>query len=174
MFIYKTTNLINDKKYIGLCSRKSGSKEYVGSGKLLRNAIKKYGINNFKRVILEECSNEVELRNAEIKWISYYNAVNDDSFYNLHAGGRGGDTGFKPETDMSKIVKKTWDSYTEEEKKTRLIKLHQSDKSGKRNSMYGRSIVKEQNLKWYTNGVKPIYVTEGTQPNGFVPGRKIK
>ena len=43
--------------------------------------------------------------------------------------------------------------------------------SGKNNPMYGRSAIKEKNLKWYTNGTKNIYVTEGTQPDGFIRGR---
>ena len=37
--------------------------------------------------------------------------------------------------------------------------------------MFGRSAPKENNLKWYTNGTKDIYVTEGTQPLGFLRGR---
>ena len=40
--------------------------------------------------------------------------------------------------------------------------------------MYGRSAVKEQKLKWYHNGETTIYVTEGTQPEGFRPGRLLK
>jgi hypothetical protein len=44
---------------------------------------------------------------------------------------------------------------------------------GKNNPMYGRSAITENNLKWYTNGVEVIYVTENTQPPGFVRGRKI-
>ena len=37
--------------------------------------------------------------------------------------------------------------------------------------MYGRSVVKEKNLRWYNNGIESIYVTEGTQPTGYVLGR---
>ena len=37
--------------------------------------------------------------------------------------------------------------------------------------MYGRSAITEKNLKWYTNGKENKYITEGTQPNGFVRGR---
>jgi hypothetical protein len=46
-----------------------------------------------------------------------------------------------------------------------------SSKPGKENPMYGRSAVKEKNLKWYTDGINTIYVTEGTQPDGWVSGR---
>ena len=51
------------------------------------------------------------------------------------------------------------------------IGIKNRDTSGEKNSMYGRSAVQEQNLRWYTNGDKNIYITEGTQPNNFNPGR---
>lgn len=42
-FIYKTTNTINGKSYIGLCSSAKRFENYLGSGVLLKQAIKKYG-----------------------------------------------------------------------------------------------------------------------------------
>jgi hypothetical protein len=42
---------------------------------------------------------------------------------------------------------------------------------GEKNPMFGRSAPKENNLKWYTDGTKDIYVTEGTAPQGFTRGR---
>lgn len=78
----------------------------------------------------------------------------------------------------SKTVKAYWDSMTTEERKERIHK-HSSfwnyDKTGSNNPMFGRSAVKEKNLKWYTNGKIAIYVTEGTQPEGYTRGRgKLK
>ena len=52
MFIYKTTNLINGKIYIG--KYKGNRKNYLGSGVILKKAIKKYGIENFTREIIED------------------------------------------------------------------------------------------------------------------------
>jgi hypothetical protein len=71
----------------------------------------------------------------------------------------------------SKFVKEHWDSLTEEERKDRIKNMHGHDVSGSNNPMYGRSAVKEKNLKWYNNGETSIYVTEGTQPEGYVKGR---
>jgi len=85
MHIYKTTNLVNGKIYIGL-TRKNNL-EYLGSGKLILRAIKKYGKDNFKRVILEECNNLEELNMQEIFWIAYYNSIDPKIGYNILLGG---------------------------------------------------------------------------------------
>ena len=50
--IYKTTNIVNDKYYYGVHSTENLEDGYVGSGYGLKNAIKKYGINNFKKEII--------------------------------------------------------------------------------------------------------------------------
>lgn len=54
-----------------------------------------------------------------------------------------------------------------------LMSNYAKTRTGIKNPMYGRSIVTEQNLKWYTNGIKTIFVTEGTEPTGYIRGRKI-
>jgi hypothetical protein len=211
MFIYKTTNNVNGKQYIGLCTR--DDKNYIGSGTLIKQAIKKYGKENFTREIIEECDDFETLCEREIYWIEKYNAVNSGNFYNLSYGGSAGDRrlmkeywqsmtpdqrkksrNWKPhflglnqsgdnhisKTDpnwtkkVSKAVKNTWDNYTQEEKKKRLGDFGKHDKSGKNNPMYGRSAVTEKNLKWYTNGVDNLYVTEGTQPDDYRRGRTMK
>jgi hypothetical protein len=51
---------------------------------------------------------------------------------------------------------------------------HAKTRTGSLNSMYGRSVVNEKKLRWYTNGTSVIYVTEGTQPTGYIRGRKLK
>ena len=68
MIIYKTTNLINGKFYIGQDSKNDPL--YLGSGKLLHKAIKKYGIGNFRKDILEHCVSKRELNEREIFWIT--------------------------------------------------------------------------------------------------------
>lgn len=171
-FIYRTTNLVNGKMYVGLCTSKSRFKNYLGSGILLKQAIEKYGADNFKREILEECKDEKSLREAEVWWIKKFNAVESDKFYNLHEGGRGGFIPKKKNT-MSAPIKKYWSNLTAEERSERNRKCRW-DKSGKNNPMAGRSVVTEKNLKWYTNGEKTIYVTEGTQPLGYIRGRTLR
>lgn len=128
MFVYITTNLINNKKYIGYCTRNDDN--YLGSGKLLHQAIKKYGKHNFDRKILEECNTIEEVCNAEKKWIDYYNAVDSNNFYNIGDGGYGGNP---------VALKKYWNSLTKEERKLRNNYIKNMDKSGKNNPMYGKT-----------------------------------
>ncbi len=84
MIIYKTTNLVNGKSYIGKTVREWNG--YLGSGKIILRAIEKYGREYFKREILERCSRE-ELSEREIYWIA---KLKPD--YNIAKGGEGGDT----------------------------------------------------------------------------------
>ena len=52
-FIYKITNLINNRYYYGMHSTNNLEDGYFGSGKLIRLSIKKYGQNNHRFEILE-------------------------------------------------------------------------------------------------------------------------
>lgn len=58
MVVYLTTNMINGKQYIGLDKKNNPS--YLGSGLMLKRAIKKYGRANFVKEILQECSSMQE------------------------------------------------------------------------------------------------------------------
>jgi hypothetical protein len=89
MIVYLTTNLVNNKKYIGIDTK--NNLEYFGSGLYIKKAIKKYGKENFRKEVLEICENKEDLLNSEIKWILFYDAVNSKDFYNIHPGGQGGD-----------------------------------------------------------------------------------
>lgn len=97
-YIYITTNLINNKKYIGQRHCPCNNIEealldpYLGSGRDLKKAIFKYGSNNFTKEILELCNTKEQLNKQEKYWIDKYNAVQNRQFYNLASGGSGGDT----------------------------------------------------------------------------------
>lgn len=73
-YIYKTTNLINEKFYIGqhtnpwVRKHQKIDSKYFGSGTYLKNAIEEYGIENFKCEIIEWCCTEDELNERELFW----------------------------------------------------------------------------------------------------------
>lgn len=123
-YIYKTTNLINNKIYVG--QHKSEifePKKYIGSGTLLIKAIKKYDFKNFKCELLEECSSSEQLDEREIYWIA---KLHPD--YNLEEGGTGGS---RKGRKFSEIGKK-----------------HMSDaRKGSGNNMYGKHHSEETRRK---------------------------
>ena len=82
-YIYLTTNLINNKRYIGKRQKSKFDKSYIGSGKHLKSAVELYGKENFKCEILKWCSTKEELNASEKEFIAKYNAINDSNFYNL-------------------------------------------------------------------------------------------
>lgn len=84
--IYKTTNLINGKFYIGKHQTKNLNDGYIGSGKLLKRAISKYGLDQFKTEIIEMCPTEAHMNLAE----RIYVVIDSEVSYNLCSGGRGG------------------------------------------------------------------------------------
>jgi len=88
MVIYLTINLIDFKFYIG--KDKNNNEKYLGSGKILKNAVKKHGKDNFTKVIIEKCKTEFELSDREIYWIDFFEATKYG--YNIAKGGEGGDT----------------------------------------------------------------------------------
>lgn len=88
LYIYKTTNIINKKYYIG---KHIGLKndDYLGSGKLLKAAIRKYGKSNFKKEILIEATSLEELNELEKQYVTQ-KEIDDSNCYNLKLGGEGG------------------------------------------------------------------------------------
>lgn len=95
--IYITQCKVNGKMYIG--QKKidiRGFDTYLGSGVALTGAVKKYGKENFERIILEVAYSKEELNDFEIKYIRLFDAsekYNRDLFYNRACGGDGGNTG---------------------------------------------------------------------------------
>lgn len=63
--IYKVENNINGKVYIGKHKCKKLDDTYFGSGKILKNAFKKYGMENFTFTLLYELQNEIEMNLLE-------------------------------------------------------------------------------------------------------------
>lgn len=87
--IYKITNTVNKKVYIGKHQTSDLNDNYMGSGKLLIAAIKKYGINSFNKEILYCFYNENEMNKKESELVTEEFCAREDT-YNLCPGGKGG------------------------------------------------------------------------------------
>lgn len=88
-YLYKITNLVNGKIYVGVHKTKNVDDGYMGSGKVVLSAIEKYGKDNFVKEVLEYFDTAADMfaREKEI--------VNEDflkrgDVYNLRRGGSGG------------------------------------------------------------------------------------
>lgn len=107
MIIYKTTNQINSKIYIG--QDKHNNPNYLGSGKILHLAIKKYGTENFIKEIIEECESKEHLNEREMYWINFHNSTDRNIGYNIALGGDGGDTiSNHPDKDLIRQKHSEW------------------------------------------------------------------
>lgn len=87
--IYKITNLLDGKIYIGKHQTNDLNDGYMGSGKHILRAIKKYGIENFKKEIIFHASNEIEMNAKEAELVTEEFCLREDT-YNLCVGGNGG------------------------------------------------------------------------------------
>lgn len=99
-FIYKTTNKINGKVYIG--KSKYNCLDYLGSGLKITAAVKKYGRDAFEKAVIEECDESI-LNDREIFWIDQYQSTDDKIGYNISKGGEGGAHYWNTLTDEEKI-----------------------------------------------------------------------
>lgn len=88
-YIYKTTNLVNGKVYVGQHKRAVFDPCYYGSGKIIRHAIAKYGIDNFKCEVLQWCFSLDELNLAERLAVALFKAKHGNRCYNIADGGNG-------------------------------------------------------------------------------------
>ena len=116
MIIYKATNLINNKVYIGqtintLEYRKS---QHIRDAKLrprniyFHNAINKYGSDNFTFEIIDTANDINELNKKEAKWIRFYNSTNEKYGYNLDSGGKNNKKSKKTKELIGQSTKERW------------------------------------------------------------------
>lgn len=128
-YVYLIVNNINNKKYIGKrsCSCPIEQDNYMGSGIALKQAQKKYGIDNFTKHILLVCDTEEQAYIEEEKAIELSGADVNPQYYNIARGGFGGTNGIN-------ISKET---------RRKLSEL----RKGKKHPLYGKKHSEEAKLK---------------------------
>lgn len=121
--IYKITNTINGKTYIGrsvnilkrFSDHRYNFKSNAYPSYALYRAMKKYGIENFKFEIIEKCD-EDELDDREIYWIEQYHSFGDGG-YNMTAGGNNVPDGFYYNGKSEKYYEMLYEIYENSIKK---------------------------------------------------------
>lgn len=159
--VYKTTNNKNNKYYIGVHKVTTGKKDtYLGSGKALLNAVKKYGRDSFTRVTLAEFSNELDAYSFEKDFLTEEHLKNTNCYNITEGGGNpptfyGKDNYFYGKTLPEEMRKKSkpfkkgnvpWNKgvpRTDEEKKN-ISKAKKGKKLGPKNSLYGKKLTIEE------------------------------
>lgn len=86
--IYKITNLINGKFYIGKHATEDVHDDYMGSGIIMKKAHQEYGIHNFKKEILFIFNNKTEMENKEHELVTR-EFIEKNNTYNTKSGGKG-------------------------------------------------------------------------------------
>lgn len=115
-YIYKITNNINGKTYVGQHKYTDINDNYKGSGKILHRAYKKYGIDNFSKTIITVCLDLFEADVLEKYYIEKERKENKNGCYNIRAGGS---------LDYSKIKRKTHKLSKETKKKISIARKGQ-------------------------------------------------
>lgn len=196
--LYKTTNLLNDRFYIGMHSTENLDDGYLGSGKRLKAEIKKYGKENFKREILEVQPSRKLLEQREEQVVNE-ELLSNPLCLNLKNGGEGGGKFSSKEhqrktasaggkvggAKVGKIYAPTLaqrcsDAGTlftlgflgkkhSEKTKLRMSASAKGKQDGEKNSQFGTC--------WVTNGVKPVKIKKEQLDeylaNGYSRGRTI-
>lgn len=141
--IYKTTNLVNNKIYIGKQSCKNLKNNYLGSGPLLKKAIKKHGKHNFKKEIIHYCNSENEAYELERNIVNEDFVIRNDT-YNIKIGGKGNKNVSQDTKDKISESLKSWhklNPYSEDD----ITKFSNAHK-GEKHHFYGKSLSEEHKL----------------------------
>lgn len=190
--IYKITNTINNKFYVGKHKTKNKEDSYFGSGLLLERAVEKYGKKSFVKEITYECSSEEEMNQMEADIVDEEFIARLDT-YNIKLGGEGGFGHINGSNHTKEALEKALKTRLREdnefgEKVSNGLKLyyakhdnpflgkHHSEETkekmseakkgmfdGKKNPSYGKW--------WITNGTESKLVQKGLVLLGWRRGR---
>ena len=176
-YIYRITNKANGKTYIGQHKYKKLNDSYMGSGVLIKKAIKKYGIENFKKEILYSRIQYKETADDMEKFAIAKERALGKAEYNIADGGQGGNLGEEVNKKISEAKKgKKRPPISEETRKKMSVassgrlhseetkkKISKSNKGKKRSEEYRRHHSKMMRGKTPWNKDKSGYLSEETR-----------
>jgi group I intron endonuclease len=161
MFIYKVTNRITGKCYIGQTTRNIEIRKIEHARRMkdrsinyFHNALRKYGLKNFKWETLCECSSKEELDDMEFHYIKQYNSYYTNNGYNTTRGGEGR-FDFIVSNETREKLSKANKGKKRNEKTKALMRKNQMSIG---NSFYGKKHTKESREKMGRKGkLHPSY-----------------
>ena len=180
-YIYRITNKINGKTYIGQHKYKGLDDNYMGSGKLVKRAQKKYGMENFEKEILYSCIQyKATADDVERFAIAKERAIGKAE-YNIADGGQGGNLGEEVNKKLRGENNPFYGKRHSEETRRKISEAHKGKKlseetkkniaeSLKGNTPWNKGKKLGPNgTHWYNNGKVNVIANEC--PEGFVKGR---
>jgi hypothetical protein len=198
--VYKTTNTINNKIYVGIHKQKKGFSPtdfdgYYGSGEKLKDAISKYGCENFIRETLYVYDDLEKAKIKEKEIVDEQFILRNDT-YNISEGGQGGNTtlglseAIKKQISQKRLITKIKNGTLKDSEQTKTIKSEVSkrrviDKPHTIPNNKGRKHIGEKLLnmqtafkkkigkyKWITNGkITFLHNVNNKLPEEFYYGR---
>ncbi len=153
MIIYKFTNKINNKEYIGqtIKSLKIRISEHLcavnkGRSYLLYRAIRKYGFKLFEISIIDTAETQKVLIEKEIYWIKYYNTKIPYG-YNMTDGGEGSIGRIQSKECRAKISAKKQGIHLSDETKKKMSEIRKGKRVGDKHPMFGKHHSEETKAK---------------------------
>lgn len=148
--IYVTVNKVDGRRYIGQHKCKNDNDSYLGSGKILKQAISKYGRENFERFTLYIADTEEELDQKEIEFISAFRATERELYYNINEGGNANRMCGKnnPMYGRKGTLAPSYGRTISEEERKRRSEAVKGDK----NPWFGHVYTPEERLKFGSKG----------------------
>lgn len=172
--VYLTTNLVNNKIYVGVHSTWNLNDNYLGSGLSLKNAIRKYYKNNFTRIILYVCLTKDDAYEIE-KQIVSLNFISNPNTYNQRLGGKGSKVGNKNFNHSKETRLKMSLNHPKQmspfHKQAHLEGVRKRDQSGDKNPFKGKHHTKEC-LEKRSLKVTKLYKITSTKEEIVVRGWK--
>lgn len=155
-YVYRTTNKVTGKFYIGAHSTNNIHDNYYGSGIQIKQAIKKYGLENFTFEILEFFETRKQAFEKEFLLVNEQFIQNSDN-YNMTVGGLG--SSVKTEQWKNQVSSKLKGrKFTEEHSRKKSLA-----QTGQKNHRYGKPNPKNPKLKGKENGMYGKHHTEETR-----------
>jgi len=166
-YLYEIKNNLNGKIYVGVHKTESLDDGYMGSGKVIRRAISKHGVENFTKVILEHFDDSTAMYARE-KEIVTDEFLNNPNTYNLRRGGHGGfdfinGSGLSVQNLKDPIVRqKTHDSFRDRMRE-----------NGKTSKEISKNILLSDIMKYqYSEGIRESSFVKLNKDSDFQQKRK--
>lgn len=87
IYVYRITNLINQKEYVGVHTTLNLDDGYMGSGIAIMRAVKKHGVDNFQKEIIQFFESESDAYDYELQIVNEEYVAREDT-YNMTLGGK--------------------------------------------------------------------------------------